>query len=426
MPSEQRGPDYWLFLEPFVHIAESDDAVLLYNALNGKRFEIRIASPAGRIAGQLSLPENAYVYGLSEEDLHNPDNEKFVGKLKRYFMGDLLETRWSVGKPANFFPEPYFKSHLTKENLSKPEIRDTIDFNDYIHEAVIYLNSFPPDPADPFDGAVNQFVFPGSTVSPIISIPWTLLEPFVHHLTEYRISQIQLSGSDIRKYPELLMLIEKLAGAHIPVQAHILSAHFDPGFASKVLAPRKNRLSIHFTFPISGRDFDEILVSLSEKGLLASTHFHFTVTSTEELDAAREIIRITHLQNAFLNPFFNGKNFDFFRRIVFLTRKDIRSSRPSQHQVFSRKAINETNFGIFTLLPDGMLYANLNDRETGNISLQSLEESILKEITEGVSWFRTRQTVSPCSRCLYRFLCPPVSAYEIVTGRFNFCDIFEV
>jgi pseudo-rSAM protein len=149
------------------------------------------------------------------------------------------------------------------------------------------------------------------------------------------------------------------------------------------------------------------------------------VTSAEELETAQEIISRANLPNPWLNPYYNGKNFSFFRETVFITRDDIGNSRPDQHQVFSRLTVNESDFGRFTLLPDGSIHANLNDPPVGVLGSVQPEEMILKELLDGASWVRTRKNVSPCRDCLYHFLCPPVSSYELLMNRFNFCDVFE-
>jgi len=60
----------------------------------------------------------------------------------------------------------------------------------------------------------------------------------------------------------------------------------------------------------------------------------------------------------------------------------------------------------------------------GNAATHSLVDMVSEELENGISWNRTRKSVAPCRGCIYQFLCPPVSSYEIFMQRFNFCDVY--
>jgi len=38
-------------------------------------------------------------------------------------------------------------------------------------------------------------------------------------------------------------------------------------------------------------------------------------------------------------------------------------------------------------------------------------------------WFLIRSQVEPCKKCIYNFLCPPVSNYEFVMNSNNLCNV---
>lgn len=425
MPSGKRDPKYWLYLEPYVHISTAGHAVLFYNSLTGSRFELPKSSRTARVIERLVLPANGYVTGLTGADMKDPAVNSLVAQLQETFMGDLLNLAWSKGKPANILPEPFFKSYLNKERISKPEAREAIDFDNYIHEVVLYLNSDSSSDGDSFPLATRQFVFPGNTLEKAAVLPWQDLRRFIQHLARYKITGVQVAGSDINGYPDLLPLSDLMAKAGFPVHYHVNARHFNQGVAQTLTTHAHSKLGIHFTFPIDLDLLNRIITELPAIGDAKKIDFQFAVTSAEELDAAQEIISRANLPNPWLNPYYNGKNFSFFRETVFITREDIGNSRPVQHQVFSRMTVNETDFGKFTLLPDGSIHANLNDPPVGILGSVRPEEMILKELLDGVSWTRTRKNISPCRDCLYHFLCPPVSSYELLMNRFNFCDVFE-
>ena len=42
---------------------------------------------------------------------------------------------------------------------------------------------------------------------------------------------------------------------------------------------------------------------------------------------------------------------------------------------------------------------------------------------KGKSWWKLRTNIKPCNNCLYNLLCPPISNYEYVIGKYNLCNI---
>ena len=74
------------------------------------------------------------------------------------------------------------------------------------------------------------------------------------------------------------------------------------------------------------------------------------------------------------------------------------------------------------IMPDGETYANLNYSPLGNIYTNSIYEIVQKEIVEGKSWFRIRNQ-APCDECVYQWLCPSPSDYEIDLDRTNLCHV---
>jgi pseudo-rSAM protein len=88
--------------------------------------------------------------------------------------------------------------------------------------------------------------------------------------------------------------------------------------------------------------------------------------------------------------------------------------------VFSRQAMNIYDFGKLNIMPNGDIYANLNRPALGNIYTDNIYEIVQKEVEAGESWLRTRSQ-APCADCVYQWLCPPPSDYEIAVGCPNLC-----
>lgn len=49
---------------------------------------------------------------------------------------------------------------------------------------------------------------------------------------------------------------------------------------------------------------------------------------------------------------------------------------------------------------------------------------ICEELVQNTAW-RNIRDVKPCSDCLYQFICPSPSNYELVIGKSDLCSAFE-
>ncbi len=84
--------------------------------------------------------------------------------------------------------------------------------------------------------------------------------------------------------------------------------------------------------------------------------------------------------------------------------------------------MNTHFFGILTVSANGEVYSNVNNIALGNIADSNLLDLIGKEMTENLSWRKIRDK-QPCCDCLYQYLCPSPSNYEIVMNKQNLCHI---
>jgi len=52
-----------------------------------------------------------------------------------------------------------------------------------------------------------------------------------------------------------------------------------------------------------------------------------------------------------------------------------------------------------------------------------IKDVTIKALKTGKAWFNTRDRVTPCKDCIYKYLCPSPSNYELTLGRNNLCHI---
>ena len=176
---------------------------------------------------------------------------------------------------------------------------------------------------------------------------------------------------------------------------------------------------------INGTTIERDLEQIADMLLLNQTlpvEYIFDVSSKEERQQTEQFVEQFQIEKYRLNPVYTGKNIQFFEENVFLTKEDILSTRMTIKDFFARKAMNIYDFGKINIMPNGDTYANLNYPALGNIYTDSIYEIVQKEIDEGKSWLRIRNQ-APCNECVYQWLCPPPSNYEIAIGRPNLCHV---
>jgi pseudo-rSAM protein len=146
------------------------------------------------------------------------------------------------------------------------------------------------------------------------------------------------------------------------------------------------------------------------------------MSSDEDYRQTERILEQYQIEQYQLKPVYTGKNIAFFEENVFLTKEDILSTSMSIKDFFFKQNMNTNDFGKINILPNGDVYANLNHPVLGNITTQSIDEIVSRELEEGKSWLRVRDQV-PCNNCLYQWICPSPSDYEIIIDRPNLCHI---
>lgn len=97
----------------------------------------------------------------------------------------------------------------------------------------------------------------------------------------------------------------------------------------------------------------------------------------------------------------------------------IKERKLCKREIFLHQAINSNNFGRLTIMPDKNIYSNINYPPLGTID-NNIYELIQKELIINYSWRRVRDCY-PCNECIWQWICPSPSNYEIVIKKNNLC-----
>lgn len=377
---------YWFTIEPYVYVSLKENEVLLYNTLDGVTIESNLIEVTKLLKETLKKENNGIIL-LSDKDLLNKNIADFIQELREKYMGDIIDTTLSRGKPVQIPPLYNFIDSDMQEIYQRHNFSLKRDVFEKLYEINLHI-----------DSTTNT----AELISFLKTIPQNIY--------------INLTGCfrNMAKYKEFLSSLNQCPNLKNITCSYIniiqLQSYYENNFTYKVI----------IDFPIDMESFyhsHEILLNQS-----LSYEYIFNISSLEDYQKTENLIKLLNLKFYTIQPIYTGKNIDFFRKYVFLTKEDILSSPISLKDIFTHQSINTNDFGKINIMPNGDVYANLNHPSLGNIYKDYFDDLIWKEIKSGKSWRRIRNQ-EPCNTCIFQWLCPSPSDYEIKIGYPNLCFV---
>jgi pseudo-rSAM protein len=386
MTVKKNATDYWFTIESYVYIGLTNQCVLLYNTLDGATIESDKTEVIELLQETLQK-DNYGIILLTDKKYQNKNINAFIKELREKYMGDIIAVTLSKGKPIQLLP--FF-------NFSDPdkfEIYKKHNFSSYrnalknLSEISIHIDN---------------------------TTDTTKLIPFLQLVPEKLTFNIIGNLGVVTNYRELLLFFNQ----H-PSPKNILCSYknlmpLQPAFENNF----SYRISINF--PIDFQQWNNSMQILLNQTL--PFEYVFNVSSLDDCQQSEQLIERFKIENFQLIPVYTGDNIRFFEENVFLAKEDILSTSMSIKDFFANQSINIYDFGKITIRPNGDAYANVNHPALGNIYTNSIFDLIHKEIGEGKSWLNIRNQ-APCNNCVFQWLCPPPSNYEIAIGRPNLCHV---
>lgn len=376
--------DYWFTIEPYVFVDIKNEHALLYNTLDG----VTIESTHGKIIEILRATlqeENCGVVLLTNEQSQQREVNHFICELREKFMGDVIEVSLSDGKPVQILP--FYNYSKEQELYKKNNFSSYKNVLEKLFEISLYI-----------DATTNIT----ELIHFLATLPKNLTFNIVGNMEEVPNYSELFSYFNHCSSPKNLLCSYKNVIALQPIYEHNFS------------------YKISVSFPIDLERWNRAMEVLLSQTLLME--FVFEVSSEEDVQQSEQLIEQYQIDKYRLNPIYTGNNIRFFEEEVFLSKEDILSTPMGVKDFFARQAMNLYDFGKITILPNGDVYANLNHPLLGNIYANNIHEILYKEVEEGKSWFRVRNQ-APCTDCVYQWICPSPSNYEIAIGRPNLCHV---
>lgn len=376
----------WFTIEPYVYMNIVGQQALLYNTLDGTTIESEQPEVI-ELLQEVRRKENHGVVFLSDEKRQDKKRQAFLAELREKYMGDCIDVSLSKGKPVQVLPyfnfygtqgTETYKRHNFSSDRGGLKMLSTlcieVDRTTKVAELIAFLQSIPP------------------------------------HLSFHLVGNI----GEAAGYEKLVGFLHSYASSNTLVCSYADVIPLPPGCETNF------SYSLVVDFPVDKQKWDHSRQLLATLGI--PFEYIFEVTSVNDCREAQQLIEASAIEQYQVKPVYTGANLPFLEENVFLTQEDILASPLSIQTIFANQAINTYDFGKIHIRPNGDVFANRNHPSLGNIYKESLHDLVQKEIKEGKSWLRIRNQ-APCNGCIYQWLCPSPSDFEIAIGRPDLCHV---
>ncbi|MFW5700796.1 MAG: TIGR04150 pseudo-rSAM protein [Cyclobacteriaceae bacterium] len=386
----------FLCLNPDTFIWSKNTAGLVYNSENGKgfRFNNLAIKPVIEVLQDL---ENLYCIPLNHNDSDNKYLNEFLLNIKRCQAGNLISQLAGKQKPINLPPLLNLQSDKNRIEKVSPELLGD-NMLHYLMELTIHLDTTTQNTS-------------GSKMKVLVD--------FLNSLLFSSLKHVLIKSEDI-----LLFTRSRIFSTikNIPAKKSIYVKLNDirPEFLSaNIFSPEQFVLVIRIENFDNLQKIHQVIKKMDEKKIAAE--FEFLIRDEEEYQIAENLVEKYQLTGADIKPLFIGGNLKIFENNIFLTEEDLQEPCLNKREVFTHQALNTNYFGKLTIMPNGKVYAHPNYPPLGTIE-DDIRELIYQEMTQGNSWLYIRD-MKPCCDCIYQWLCPSPSDYELVIGKPNLCHV---
>lgn len=400
--------NYWFFLEPTTFIFQDSEKYLLYNSESGFRIIVKKSNNLDLFFSELQNQENPHCVNL--EDLHsNEDVMSLVEAMKDKYMGDII-----VSNTAPVVIPPIFKCHADKPENDLFYIEGA-SLMPLLNNVTFYLNGTCTEKCPHCPMYYKQFDYCHKSNNEL-SLQ-NVLSKIEHCISTSSVS-LNFCGGNIFLYSNLNLLLEYLDTKNLKSNFYFNYLNWNEKYKEYFLH-KSIYYNVFVHFPYNKAKFSSLLLSMD--GSTNRIRFIFIVVSEEEYLLTNQIIEEHKLTWFIIKPFYNKQNLSFFKENIYLDTIELSESSPSKHDIYKRQQINMFDFGKLIIDSSGYVFANFNHPQIGNIN-ENLPEIIKRELQNGKSWKRTRNQ-KPCNKCIYQYICPSPSNYELIINQNNLCNI---
>ncbi|MCY1131471.1 TIGR04150 pseudo-rSAM protein [Bacteroides fragilis] len=409
----QVDKNYWLVIAPYVYCCIKGKKALLYNTKNWEYLEVENENVIGLLR-QLHKRDNLGAVFCEGKMLTELCYSNFISDFVLKEMGGVIDVASFPDKPIQMMPILNLQCDVDKlQQIEDRGIGEDILFN------LLEINVFLYNVCDHHCLYCSKYSQQNlccrvaeTETSQVLDI--SALKSIIAQIRYGVVGRLNLFGGNIWKYPNYNDTPFLLSG--FKGQIHIWSHYAD--FVGNKILDSDFFYDVIVPFPMEEELLRNCIFLLGDLQI----KIHFYVTQIDEYAKAEEIVHKYAINDYSIHSTYVGCNLDYFEKYVYMDKGDILQSQYSMSQIFAHQKMNSHFFGSLSISVNGDVYANLNSLVLGNIYKDSLIDIVNKEMLDNTAWRKIRNDY-PCCDCIYQWLCPSPSNYELAIGKPNLCHV---
>ena len=407
-----KNKDYWFALKSYVYVEFKERKILLYDTKSGNYIETENKDAISLIS-QLYEPKNLGVTTLTKDMQLEPNINQFVNEVLEKQIGDLTDIEKLPNKPIRLIPILNLQKDVDKLKKNEENYHLIGDnAKNYLMELNIFLNNNCSLKCSHCKKYFKQ-MYCCTTHNPNGEIILEDIENIFFQIQYSSIGKVNILGGNIFSHKDISRMYNIFDSFKDILHCYFHYKNYKPN-----LLPESIKLELIVNFPLKKVDFKNIWNLIDRE----KTNVRFIIENEDQFFQMESIINEYKIMKYKIHPVYTGENLTFFQENIFISKENIFSKTLSIREIFRNQKLNSNFFGSLYILPDGSVKANMNVQSIGNIKTNSLLSFIFKEMFDNTAWRIVRNS-TPCNECLYQFICPAPSNYEIAIGRSNLCHV---
>lgn len=353
--------------------------------------------------------DNLYGIGLCDSDLKDDGISNLISDPRQQYMADLLP--FTEVNPVVI--PPVMKCHADQRS----EMQET-EVMPLLNTLTFYLNGTCQQECVHCKDYLHQFSFCYKNNE---ELDFAKVKDLLHKvLVTTPTLKLNFNGGNIFRYTQINELLAHLHQTQTKSNIYVHYLNWDFSFYNQ-LTLCNIFTHIDVIFPVDWNLIKDI--SIQHKDRPERIKFRFVVENEEEFEILQYKIEELGLEKFSVVPFYNGHNISFFEKCIYIREDDLSEDMPDKRDIYKRQLINLNDMGKLFISSDGQYFSNMNFPALGRTT-EHITQIISKEWNKGKVWKRTRKE-KPCTECVYQYLCPSPSNYELVMNKPNLCNIKE-
>ena len=343
---------------------------------------------------------------INEKEYQCQELAIWIQKICLHNVGFFIKHQYETPSPISFPPLLNLQSDI--DRIEAAEDRDVGEYAaQNWNEFSIYLGG-----ESKFPNLHKQIPYPVDDSS---ILPFYDLQAFLSSSDNSYLNTINIIGNPF-SYPYKAELMDLLYS--IPVKKNFyLTASTACRFIKEIQQIDLPNYELYIYYEQEEASIHHIL---TEKQI--PFHWIYLISSEKQYEDLEKLETKYGNEYVEVHPIYTGDNLPFFEENVYLAEEDILQSNYDKQDIFAHQVMNTNFWGRLSVLPDGKVYSNLNHPPLGTLK-DRVYDLIVDEMTSKRAWRWIRDEVSPCKDCLFRYLCPSPSNYELVIGKPNLCHV---